>query len=92
MALLAFVAIVSACAPHVPFALSKDDQARFADDVLRVPVAGHDPMIFGLNDCVLYKATTAHEDITGWNVVLASDWGQTSYPKWATVCTSEHVK
>jgi hypothetical protein len=92
VALLAFVAIVSACAPHVPFALSKDDQARFADDVLRVPVAGHDPMIFGLNDCVAYKATTAHQDVTGWNVVLASDWGQSSYPKWATVCRSEHIK
>jgi hypothetical protein len=90
--LLAFVAIVSACAPHVPFALSSDDQARFGDRVLRVPVAGHDPMIFGLNDCVVYKATTAHQDITGWNVVLASDWGQSSYPKWATVCTSEHIK
>jgi hypothetical protein len=49
-------------------------------------------MIFGLNDCVVYKATTAHQDITGWNVVLASDWGQSSYPKWATVCTSEHIK
>lgn len=60
--------------------------------MLRVPVRGRDPMIFGLSDCILYKATTAHNDIVGWTVVLASDWGQTSYPKWATACTSQHMK
>jgi hypothetical protein len=49
-------------------------------------------MIFGLNDCIVYKAQTAHDDIVGWSVVLASDWGQSSYPKWATVCTSEHIR
>jgi hypothetical protein len=85
------VLLLAGCAPHKPFELSKSDQARFGR-VLRVPVAGHDPMIFGLDDCVLYKATTAHDDITGWNVVLASDWGQHSYPKWATACTSQHVR
>jgi len=84
--------IVAACAPHVAFALSKDDQARFQDRVLRVPVQGYDPMIFGLNNCIVYKAQTAHDDIVGWTVVLASDWGQSSYPKWATVCASEHMR
>jgi hypothetical protein len=39
-----------------------------------------------------YKAQTAHDDIVGWSVVLASDWGESSYPKWATVCTSQHVR
>lgn len=85
-------AIAAGCAPHVAFALSKDDQARFQDGVLRVQVKGHDQMIFGLNDCTVYKAQTAHDDIVGWSVVLASDWGQSSYPKWATVCTSEHFR
>jgi hypothetical protein len=89
---LSLATIVAACAPHVPFALSKADQARFQDRVLRVPVRGRDPMIFGLNDCILYKAQTAHSDIVGWSVVLASDWGQSSYPKCATACTSQHVK
>jgi hypothetical protein len=90
--LLCLSAIVAGCAPHVAFALSKDDQARFQGSVLRIPVRGHDPMIFGLNNCIAYKAQTAHDDIVGWSVVLASDWGQSSYPKWATVCTSQHIK
>ena len=59
---------------------------------MRVSVPGHDPMIFGLDDCVLYKAKTADADIAGWTVVLASDWGQESYPKWATVCASQRVR
>jgi len=88
----ALSATMSGCAPHVPYVLSDADKARFADNVLRVPVKGRDPMIFGLNDCILYKAQTAHEDIVGWTVVLASDWGQSSYPKWATACTSQHMK
>jgi hypothetical protein len=90
--LASLAAILASCAAHVPFALSKGDQDRFQGRVLRVPVKGHDPMIFGLNDCILYKAQTAHDDIVGWSVVLASDWGQSSYPKWATVCTSQRMK
>ncbi len=90
--LLAIGTIVAGCAPHVAFALSKDDQARFQGRVLRVPVRGHDPSIFGLNNCIVYKAQTAHDDIVGWSVVLASDWGQSSYPKWATVCTSQRIR
>src|ERR1700727_464058 len=85
-------AALAACAPHVPFALSNDDASRFGDTVLRVPVKGHDPMIFGLNDCIAYKAQTAHQDIVGWTVVLASDWGQSSYPKWMTGCTRQSIK
>ena len=88
---MALVLVATGCAKHVPFELSKGDLARFGR-VLRVPVANHDPMFFGLDDCVLYKAQTAHEDIVGWKVVLASDWGQSSYPKWMTVCTSQRVK
>jgi hypothetical protein len=90
--LVSLAATVAGCAPHVPFALSKGDQDRFQGRILRVPVKGHDPMIFGLNDCIVYKAQTAHDDIVGWSVVLASDWGQSSYPKWATVCTSQSMK
>ncbi len=86
------VTALAACAPHVPFALSNDDKSRFADRVLRVDVPGHDPMIFGMNDCIVYRAKSAHDDIVGWDVVLASDWGQSSYPKWMTGCTSESIK
>jgi hypothetical protein len=92
LAVLAALVTFAACAPKVPFALSKDDQNRFGASVLRIPVPGHDPMIFGLNDCILYKAQTAHEDIVGWKVVLASDWGMSSYPKWMTGCTSQNMK
>jgi hypothetical protein len=84
-------ALGAGCAHHIPYAVSSADQARFGTSVLRVNVAGHAPMILGLNDCILYKARTAHEDIVGWDVVLASDWGMHSYPKWMTACTSQHV-
>jgi hypothetical protein len=89
---IALLLIAAGCAPHKPFELSKEDRDRFGGSVLRVSVPSHDPMIFGLDDCVLYKAKTAHDDIVGWTVVLASDWGQESYPKWATVCTSQRVR
>jgi hypothetical protein len=89
---LLLAAVLSAgCAHHIPYALSNADQVRFGTSVLRVKVARRAPMIFGLNDCMLYKARTAHEDIVGWDVVLASDWGMHSYPKWMTSCTSEQV-
>jgi len=81
---------VAGCAPHVPYAVSQKDQQRFGH-VLRINLPNREPMIFGLNNCVLYKAKTAHEDITGWDVVLASDWGMSSYPKWMTACTAQHV-
>jgi hypothetical protein len=88
----ALLTALAACARHVPFALASSDQDRFGGDVLRVIVPNHDPMIFGMNDCIVYKAKTAHDDIVGWDVVLASDWGQSSYPKWMTGCTSQSIK
>ncbi|HLY02378.1 MAG TPA: hypothetical protein VKR56_07750 [Candidatus Cybelea sp.] len=91
LGLLLAVVMAAGCAHHLPYALSSADQARFGTSVLRVNVAGHAPMILGLNDCILYRARTAHEDIVGWEVVLASDWGMHSYPKWMTGCTSQHV-
>src|SRR5580704_15273849 len=81
---------LAACGPHVPFALSKHDQERFQGNVLKVNRPGHDPWIFGINDCIVYKAKTAHDDIVDWTVVLASDWGG-SYPKWFTSCTRESI-
>jgi hypothetical protein len=89
---LSLGAVVAGCAAHVPFALSNDDQARFQGRVLRIPARGHDPTIFGLDNCIVYKAKTAHDDIVGWSVVLASDWGQSSYPKWMTVCTAQRIR
>ncbi|HEX4013154.1 MAG TPA: hypothetical protein VHX17_04585 [Candidatus Cybelea sp.] len=87
----ALLLAVAACAPHVPYRLSQADQARFGNRVLRI-ATHRDPMFFGLSDCTLYKARVAHADIVGWDVVLASDWGQHSYPKWATGCTSQQMK
>lgn len=89
---LCAAALLASCAPRKPYELSKDDAARFGGRVLRVPPAHGDPWIFGLDDCVVYKAQTANEQIVGWRVVLASDWGQSSYPKWATGCTSQSIR
>jgi hypothetical protein len=48
------------------------------------------PLIFGLDDCTLFKAQTEHQDITGWRITLRSDWGG-SYPKFFTACTAQTV-
>jgi hypothetical protein len=86
--LFAFVA----CVPQKPFELSSKDRARFGNRVLRITGGNRPPMIFALDDCVLYKAQIAGERIAGWMVVLASDWGQSSYPKWLTACISQTVR
>ena len=72
---VALAVLVAGCGPHVPFQLSSADKKRFGNDLLRVNHPGHDPWLFGINDCIVYKAQTAHDDIVGWTVVLASDWG-----------------
>jgi hypothetical protein len=89
----AFVAAMAAsCAPHVPYALSSADQTRFGGLVLRTPPQKNGaPLIFGLDDCTLYKAQTEHQDITGWRITLRSDWGG-SYPKFFTACTAQSIK
>jgi hypothetical protein len=79
------------CAHHVPYELSDADKRRFVA-VARIPPAhsAGAPQIFGIDDCTLYKATTDHQDITGWRITLRSDWGG-SYMKWMTVCTRESL-
>ncbi|HEV2741323.1 MAG TPA: hypothetical protein VGU66_22375 [Candidatus Elarobacter sp.] len=86
----AVAVLLAACGPHQPFALSGDDQKRFGDRVLRVTAAGR-PLIFGVHDCTVYQARTAHDDIIGWDVVLRSDWGG-GYPKFMTSCTGEAIR
>lgn len=84
--------MLAACAQPKPYALSQRDAERFGSRLLRIASPKREPRIFGLADCVLYKARTANQQIAGWDVVLASDWGQSSYPKWMTVCTSESLR
>ncbi|HEV3091529.1 MAG TPA: hypothetical protein VGX91_08835 [Candidatus Cybelea sp.] len=88
---LALLPLAGGCAKHVPYALSTQDQQRFGGHVLRIALPHRNPAFFGLDDCTLYRAETAHEEIVGWTKVLASDWGQDT-PKFMTVCTSQHVK
>ncbi len=73
---LALLLVAVGCAKHVPYALSTQDQQRWGGHVLRIALTHRDPAFFGLDDCTLYRAETAHEDIVGWTKVLASDWGQ----------------
>jgi hypothetical protein len=84
--------LIAACT-HVPYTLSDTDKARFVD-VARIPPRepGAAPQIFGIEHCTLYKAVTKDGEIVDWRVVLSSDWGQTSYPKWMTVCTREALR
>jgi hypothetical protein len=82
--------LVAGCGPHVPYQLSQGDADRFKGNLLRIDVPGRDPKIFGINDCIVYRAQIEHQDIVGWTVVLASDWGG-SYPKWYTACTRSSI-
>jgi hypothetical protein len=89
----ALIALLCAgCGSHKPFELTEADQKRFGDRVLRVPApAKGDPSIFGVADCTVFQARTAHDDIVGWDVVLRSDWGA-SYPKFMTACTRQSIR
>jgi hypothetical protein len=84
-------ALLAACAPHVPYAISKDDHARFGKNLIVVHLPRRtDPLILGVDDCKLYRARIEHQDIVGWDVTLAADWGG-SYPAFMTVCTQESI-
>jgi hypothetical protein len=83
-------ALLAGCSAHVPYAISKDDQARFGKNLIVVRLPRADPLILGLDNCKLYRARIAHQDIVGWEVTLAADWGG-SYPAFMTVCTHESL-
>jgi hypothetical protein len=83
--------LISGCSAHVPYAISSDDQKRFGKNLIVVHQphrAG--PLILGANGCKLYRARIEHQDIVGWDVTLAADWGG-SYPAFMTVCTQESL-
>jgi len=91
-AAIAVALLCAACASRQPFELSGDDQKRFGDRVLRVSAAAKgEPAIFGVSDCTVFQARTAHDEIIGWDVVLRSDWGA-SYPKFMTSCTRQSIR
>lgn len=80
------------CAARTPYELSSQDQQRFSD-VARVDRgASKAPLIFGIADCTVYKAVTRDQQIADWRVVLRSDWGQSSYPKFLTACVDQHLQ
>ena len=90
IALLALV-VLAGCSRQ-PYALSKDDQERFADRTVRVQVAGSDaPMILGVHDCIVYKAITDNGEITRWKMVLRSDWGS-QYANISLKCTRQSIR
>ncbi len=91
-ALVALVALVAttACA-HVPYAISGADRTRFGKNLITVHVPGKaDPLILGASGCKLYRARYDHQDIAGWEVTLAADWGAT-YPAFMTACMDESL-
>jgi hypothetical protein len=86
------LAALVACAPHVPFKISDADRQKYAaGGSIRVERPGRDPLIEGVNDCIVWKAETAHDDIVGWKAVLGADWGG-SYPRFMTVCTAQTIE
>lgn len=89
----AIVAVVATagCA-HTPYAMSDADRQRFGNDLIVVKIPGRtDPLILGASGCKLYRARIEHQDIVGWDVTLASDWGASSYPGFMTACVHESL-
>lgn len=81
----------SAGCGHKPYAVSDADVARFGPNLITVHLTGKpDPLILGAAGCKLYRARIAREDIVGWDVTLAADWGGT-YPAFMTACTRESL-
>jgi hypothetical protein len=92
IATASILAAIAGCAPRPPYELSDRDKQRFVDVARVERGAGNAPMIFGLSDCTVYKAVTKDQQIVDWRVILRSDWGQQSYPKFMTACVDEHLK
>jgi hypothetical protein len=85
------VCVLSACT-HTPYAISQSDRDRFGKDLVVVHLPGRsDPLILGLSGCKLYRARIEHQDIVGWDVTLAADWGAVSYPGFMTACVDESL-
>jgi len=91
-ALLLAAALLGGCARHPAYQISDLNKRQFGK-ILRVPpaVAGRDPLIFGLTDCTLYKATIEHQDIVDWGIVLRADWGG-AFSRYMTTCKAEDVR
>jgi hypothetical protein len=83
--------LLAGCAARTPYELSSQDKQRFIDVVRVDRGSSKAPLIFGLADCTVYKAVTRDQQISDWRVVLRSDWGQSSYPKFLTGCVDEHL-
>jgi hypothetical protein len=85
------VTSAAACA-HVPYAISNDDRSRFGKDLVVAHLQGRtDPLILGASGCKLYRARIEHQDIVGWDVTLAADWGADAYPQFMTACMRESL-
>ena len=91
-AAVSLIAVVATGCTHVPYAISGEDRSRFGNNLIVVHLpAQRDPLILGASGCKLYRARIEHEDVIGWDVTLAADWGATSYPQFLTGCTDESL-
>jgi len=89
-AVLITLVVPAGCA-RTPYAISGADRQRFADNLITVHVPGKaDPLILGSTDCKVYRAKIERQDITGWEVTLAADWGAT-YPAFMTACLNDSL-
>jgi|SRR5579862_9908959 len=83
--------MVAGCA-RKPYAISDADRSRFGRNLIVVHSANRsDPLILGASGCKLYRARIENQQIAGWDVTLAADWGAVAYPQFMTACTSESL-
>ena len=86
----AVIVVMAGCA-HTPYAISDADRQRFGTNLIVVKIPGRsDPLILGADNCKLYRAKIEHQDIVGWDVTLAADWGA-SYPAFMTGCLRQSL-
>ncbi|MEO8790598.1 MAG: hypothetical protein ABI431_10040 [Candidatus Tumulicola sp.] len=92
IAAASILAAIAGCGARTPYEMSDKDKQRFVDVARVERGGGNAPLIFGISDCTVYKAVTKDQQIVDWRVILRSDWGQQSYPKFMTACVDEHLK
>jgi hypothetical protein len=85
----ALLALVG-CSKPVPYAISSDDEDRFAAGIVRMNVPGRvAPVILGLRNCEVFSAVYDNEKIVDWKSVL--DPKVEGYFKFMTGCLSQRL-
>ncbi len=91
LALCGFVVLLATggCGHRTPYELSSQDKQRFVDVVRIDRGPAKAPLIFGMNDCTVYRADTDNEQISGWRVVCVRIGGRRPIPNFSRAASTK---